>query len=174
MELPPSGVGVTCGDQDVPFQPSASSPDGPAPAASHECSEAHDTELSEVKPEALGWADQDAPFQISTWPSLPAAMQKVAEVHDTDVRAPPGTTCRLQALPFHISAPLPALLELDPTASQKRAETHDTPARLIRRPLVARAGFGVFWIFQVAPFHTSARETVARPMVSYMLLRRAM
>jgi len=100
---------------------------------------------------------------MATWPSLPAAMQKVAEVHDTDVRAPPGRTCRLQTLPFHISAPLPAPLELDPTASQKRAETHDTPARLIRRPLVARAGFGVFWIFQVTPFHTSARETVSRP-----------
>src|SRR5258708_34669736 len=100
---------------------------------------------------------------MSTWPSLPAAMQKVAEVQDTDVRAPPGTTCRLHALPSHISAPAPAALELDPTASQKRAETHDTPARLIRRPLVARAGFGVFWIFQVTPFHTSARETGSRP-----------
>ncbi len=100
---------------------------------------------------------------MSTWPSLPAAMQKVAEVHDTDVRAPPGTTCRLHALPSHISAPAPAALELDPTASQKRAETHDTPARLSRRPLVARAGFGVLWIFQIAPFHASARETVARP-----------
>src|SRR5258708_25638175 len=100
---------------------------------------------------------------MSTWPSLPAAMKKAVEVHDTDVRAPPGRTCRLQELPFHISAPAPAALELDPTASQKRAETHDTPARLIRRPLVARPGFGVFWIFQVTPFHTSARETVSRP-----------
>ncbi len=54
MELPPAGVGVACGDQEAPFQPSASSPDGPAPAASHECGEAHETELSEVKPAALG------------------------------------------------------------------------------------------------------------------------
>src|SRR5262245_7617825 len=119
MELPPAGAGVACGDQEVPFQPSASLPDGPAPTASHECDEAHDTELSEVKPTPLGCADHDLPFHMSTWPSLPAATQKVAEVHDTDVRAPPGTTCRLQELPSHTSAPPPAALELDPTASQK-------------------------------------------------------
>jgi hypothetical protein len=74
---------------------------------------------------------------MSTWPSPPVAMQKVAEVHETAVRAPLGTTCGRQALPSHISAPPPAALELDPTASQKRVDTHDTPAKLIRRPLVA-------------------------------------
>src|SRR5260221_11379686 len=96
---------------------------------------------------------------MSTWPSLPAAMQKVAEVQDTDVRAPPGTTCRLHALPSHISAPAPAALELDPTASQKLAETHDTPAALTRAPPSAGRGLAIRSVNEIPPLYTPWRET---------------
>ena len=69
-------------------------------------------------------------------------MQKLAEVQDTEVSGPPGTDCSAQVVPFHISAPPPVVLELDPTPSQKSVDTHDTPAKFIRRPLLA-AGLGV-------------------------------
>src|SRR6267154_239332 len=98
---------------------------------------------------------------MPTWPSAPAAMQKLVEVQDTEVRLPPGTACSAQLVPFHISAPPPAVAELEPTASQKTAEAHDTPFKIIRTPLTAWAGSGVLWIRQVLPFHISARATVA-------------
>ena len=53
--------------------------------------------------------------------------QNVAEAHDTDPKLlmkPPvglGKGCALQDVPFHMAAPA-----LEPTASQKLAETHDT------------------------------------------------
>jgi hypothetical protein len=64
-------------------------------------------------------------------------MQKLFEMHDTDVRNPPGTVCKAQVDPLHISAPPPSALELEPTASQNFVETHDTALRVIRRPLAA-------------------------------------
>jgi hypothetical protein len=88
-------------------------------------------------------------------------MQKLAEVQDTEVRLPPGMACSAQAVPFHISAPPPVAAGLDPTASQKTAETQDTPVKLIRTPLTAGTGSGVFCSCQVAPFHISARATLA-------------
>lgn len=98
---------------------------------------------------------------MSTWPSAPAAMQKLADVHDTDVKTPPGTACNAQAVPSHTSAPPPAVRELAPTASQKLGETHDTPFKIMRTPLTDFTGFAVFWICQADPFHTSARATDA-------------
>ena len=90
-------------------------------------------------------------------------MQNVADGHDTDMSGPPGVACNAQAVPFHFSAPAPAPLALDPTASQKLAEVHDTPLRLMRWPPPADAGFAVCWILHLDPFHLSARAIVVRP-----------
>jgi hypothetical protein len=161
-ELPFGGAGTACADQEAPFQPSAAALKSvPSPAASQEVDEVQDTPLSDLRLAEVCWADQDVPFQMSTWPSAPAAMQKVAETQDTEVRLPPGTVCSAQVVPFQSSAPPPAVDELTPTASQKIAEAHDTPARLIRTPLVALTGSGAGWICHVLPFHVSARATVA-------------
>jgi hypothetical protein len=53
-----------------------------------------------------------------------------------------------QEVPFHTSANV--WLPLDPTASQKVAEMHDTPAREVP------AGLGVDCLFHEVPFHVSA------------------
>ena len=65
-EFPSEGAGTACGDQEVPFHPSASSPAGPDPVASQEPGETHDTEVSAVTPAAVGCADQTVPFHVST------------------------------------------------------------------------------------------------------------
>ena len=142
----------------VPFHRSAWSPDGPEPIASQALGDAHDTEVSEVKPAPLAEDDQDVPFHVSTWPSPPAAMQNAAELHDTEVRGPPGIGCSAQLLPFHTSA-LPVLPDVPPTAMQKRADTQDTPVKLIDPP----DGAGVFWIFHLEPFHSSVSGTECSP-----------
>src|SRR5579871_3092236 len=74
--------------------------------------------------------------------------------------------CSFQAVPSHSSAPPPDVLELEPTASQKLAEMHETPARLIRKPLSAWAGFAVFCICHTVPFHTSASAMAVAPELS--------
>ena len=145
----------------VPFHRSAWSPGGPEPIASQALADAHDTDVSEVKPAPEAEDDQDAPFQVSTWPSPPAAMQNAAELHDTEVREPPGTRSSAQLLPFHTSAP-PVVPDLPPTAMQNRADTHDTPVKLID-PL---AGVAAFWILHLDPFHTSASGMEFTPELS--------
>jgi hypothetical protein len=145
----------------VPFHRSAWSPEGPEPVASQALCDAHDTELSEVKPAPVAEDDQDVPFHVSTCPSPPAAMQNAADVHDTEVRGPPGTGRSAHLVPFHTSAS-PVVPDLPPTATQKRADTHDTPVRLIDWP--ARAA--VFWISHLDPFHASASGRELTPELS--------
>jgi hypothetical protein len=59
-------------------------------------------------------------------------------------------------VPFHSSANAEEPLSLEPDASQKLAETQDTPLSVMVDPL---AGLGVAWIFHPVPFHASARLT---------------
>jgi hypothetical protein len=68
--------------------------------------------------------------------------------------------CAAQEVPFHTQAAAPGFAELDPTASQNVAETHDTPCMSARAPELAAAGSGVAWIVQAVPFHPSARLMV--------------
>jgi len=110
--------------------------------------------VSEVNPAAVAADDQDEPFHVSTWPSLPAAMQNAAEVQETEVSGPPGTGCSAQLAPFHTSAP-PLAPEISPTVSQNLADIHETPVRVIDPP----AGTAVFWILHLDPFHCSASGT---------------
>jgi hypothetical protein len=63
-------------------------------------------------------------------------------------------------VPFHSQAAAPGSAELEPTASQNVAETHETPCMSARVPEVASAGSGVAWIVQAVPFHPSARLMV--------------
>ena len=49
-----------------------------------------------------------------------------------------------------------------PTASQKLADTHDTPVRLMD----PATGVAVLWIFHTDPFHFSARATLLSPELS--------
>src|SRR5579875_2706148 len=95
-------------------------------------------------------------------------MQKSAVVHDTVSSAPPAVVCRVHLVPFHCSVPPPEAAELVPTASQKSADTQDTAASFIRRPLLlAWAGLTVGCRVHVVPFHCSARAIVSWPAESF-------
>ena len=78
------------------------------------------------------------PFKMS-WrnPVSPAAMQLLADAHDTlrrkelPVRLGHVTGARVQAVPFHSSLNPVRFLPwaVPPTATQRTLDTHDTPAR---------------------------------------------
>ena len=143
-----------------------------------------DTPLSRlaVAPAGTGVArmDQAVPSQRSasadwTPPPLkeyPAAVQAVADLHDTPLRALPEAPAGLgvawmdQAVPFQASASVPCrppLLKEYPVAAQAVADVHDTPLKMLP---VAPAGWGVAWIDQLVPFHRSASSTAAPALLT--------
>jgi hypothetical protein len=160
LSKPLFGPGVLWIDQLEPFQRSASlEPNakvaGP-PTAVHAVAAVQDTAPS-VAPERLGvvWTVQVLPFQtsakvLSCTLSNPTAIQAVAEVHDTPLRAPLplGVLWTVQLLPSQPTAKV-APLEL-PTATHAVAAVHDTPLSVPPPP-------GVAWIAQVVPFQRSAK-----------------
>lgn len=97
---------------------------------------------------------------------LPAAMQAVADWHQTAPRKAPcvrwvDVCWTVQLVPFHRSAKVPAGPEGPnevPTAMQAADPGHATPVR----PFCGwPAGVGVGTILQVLPFHRSAKVTSA-------------
>ena len=135
----------------------------------------HDTPVSSGKcPPALAivWSAQWLPFQRSASP-VPVAVQAFAAVQETASSSPTDEPPRLgvvwifQVLPFHTSASVAKLgpvLEL-PTASHTDPAGQETPLSWL---LSAPLAFWVVWIFQVLPFHTSARVRVAPlPLVNW-------
>ncbi len=104
---------------------------------------------------------------------LPAAVQAVADVHDTPLRLLPwaplglGVAWMAQLVPFHRSAsvrPVPPLLLYPPTAVHAAADVHDTPLRALPW---APAGLGVDWMDQLEPFHRSARARAAPALLLF-------
>jgi len=96
------------------------------PVASQKRREAQDTELN-WKVSDVDRADHEAPFQLNA-NVPPTAMQKPAEMHETDVSGTGcGKGCGCQDDPFHTSVSTGCgFAELSPAAMQNRAETHDT------------------------------------------------
>ena len=76
--------------------------------------------------------------------------------------------CADHEVPFHTQAAAPGLAELEPTASQNVADTHETPAMEARKAEDASVGSGVAWILQAVPSHFSARLMVL-PELSVVL-----
>jgi hypothetical protein len=107
------------------------------------------------------------PFKTS-WgnPASPAAMQLLADTHDTlrrkelPVRLVHVTSARVQDVPFHSSLnpvrfwPLPT--SVPPTATHRVFDTHDTPLR-IEYWLPAGSGAGI--LVQDEPFQDSMSTT---------------
>src|SRR5580704_14056565 len=88
---------------------------------------------------------------------LPAAVQSVADTHDTPSRVSLilAITWTDQAVPYHRSAN-PA-----PTAVHAADKVQETPwSGLYVGPL----GLGVTWMVQAEPFHASASVTGAEPV----------
>jgi hypothetical protein len=115
----------------------------------------------------VGWICQLVPFHRSAT-VLPTAELPTAVHADDDVQATPfkttppaglgvGWICHL--LPFHRSARVvctPDLPVVPPTAMHADGVVHATP----KSPLnTARAGLGVGWTSQRAPFHRSVSVT---------------
>jgi hypothetical protein len=98
---------------------------------------------------AIGWIVQVLPFHRSASgdPLPPTAVHADAELHDTATSGPPGAGgIRVHEWPFHRSASgrfSPVEVSSVPTATQERAEVHDTPCSTLS---AAPAGFGVDWI----------------------------
>jgi hypothetical protein len=119
---------------------------------------------------AIGWVVQVLPFHRSAKgdPRPPTAVHADAELHDTAASGPPGAGgIRDHELPFHLSANgriLPVEVTSVPTATQARAEVHDTPRS---RLSVAPAGFGVDWITHAEPFQCSANVSSVPPPAKY-------
>jgi hypothetical protein len=103
----------------------------------------------------MGCGAQDDPFQIAL-PVAPVpftAMQKLGEAHDTKP-PPPDVACRVQDVPFHISAKA----GLPPITSQKAADAQETLPRLVK---VAPAGTGTDCTLHAVPFQVSASAVCA-------------
>ena len=204
----PAGLGVDWIVQLVPFQDSASGAvvPGPVPGvwptAMQELADLHDTavkKLSTAEPDG-SIAVQPAPSQLSAsgrivpseevLATLPTAMQALADVQDTPLRAPPrppgsGVGWIVQAeLPDFCSASgtlvllRPIFIAEAPTAVHTVADGHDAPPRSV----AAVPGRGAFWITHpvlapagaatMTPAHASAAASAAtrrarRPFPSF-------
>jgi hypothetical protein len=106
------------------------------PTARQLVADGQDTPLSVVAVAplrlAIGWSVQALPFHRSAKgdPRPPTVVHADAELHDTAASGPPAAGgIRDHERPFHRSANgpiLPAVTSV-PTATQARAEVHDTP-----------------------------------------------
>ena len=152
------------------------------PAASHILVETQETPSRTLKALGLGvgWMTHIAPFHDSANVLVapltcaePTAVQEVADTQETLVNelyvAPLGVGVGSidQAVPFHCSARVispeqnPPLhpVSAEPTPVHAVGDVHDMPLRtLALDPL----GFGVGWIDQALPSHTSARVFVVQ------------
>jgi hypothetical protein len=181
------GLGVDWTVQLVPFQLCANVTNVEAlfsdqPTAMQLSAELHDTPVSSLWPLlGAGRIFQVEPFHVSDkvvagpkrfsrepfW-CHPTAVHAAAEAHETPSSSPFGFGDEevFHLLPFHLSTrairePEP-LTEL-PTAKQSWAELHDTACMSLS---VSPPGFGLDWIFQVEPFHTSTRVSSAKELFS--------
>ena len=135
--------------QEVPFQVIAP----PAPTATQNVAEAHDT--AEYARFGVAWGCQADPFHTAAASpelALPTASQNVAETQDTaaSVGMDAGRGWIFQVDPFHISACASGLAAIPPTASQNEAVTHETP---LSQLLMAPPGTTECCLAQDVPFH---------------------
>jgi hypothetical protein len=159
VKVADAGFGADCRLHPVPFHLAA---DGPAPTASQNFGDVHDTP-SRLADAGLGIACalQCDPFHTSP-PLEPTASQKVIETHDTEfIAASDGTACMRHDLPFHRSATAgPGAPGLPPPhASQNVADVHDTA---LKSSNWAPAGLGACCSRQVVPFHVADSKAVPR------------
>lgn len=108
---------------------------------------------------------QDDPFHLKA-ASGATASQNVAVAQETALTPlVPGTVCKLHDVPFHFSANVALCDGLPPAASQKVADTHETPvssADVLKPP----DGFGVGCRLHEVPFQLAARVRVS-PRLSW-------
>ena len=177
--------------QVVPSQRSASALVDEYPTAVHAAGEVHDTAVKALCGAAglgVAWIAQVVPSQRSAsvdWAyelhdephgkmvaELPTAVQAVAEVQDTPVKALSVTPARLgvawmaQLLPFQRSAKVcesPERVSNCPTAMHAEAELHDVACKKLGS---AAGGLRVAWIAQLLPFQRSAKVCESPELVS--------
>jgi hypothetical protein len=171
---PPAG-GVTT-DHEAPFQSAImfAVPDPvPAPTATHEIAEVHETPTRNWPGAVPGAIDQVNPFHSTTDASetspllaaLPTPRQKVALVHET-LRRPDPRLLKFpsvgeesfQVVPFHISMTADGPPPQTPTAAQNVVLVHDTEVKFVATP---GPTFGAATTDQTEPFHFSVRADVS-------------